>query len=224
MNHIILMIKKEWDGFRASDIGSFAVYGILVLAWSALIAGNLTEFGAQTSALWLVFLSVIVSGNFAATVFVAERMTGSLEVLLTSGISRPAILAGKIAYIVIMSLALGTLCYLLALVWAVFGGTSLARIAGTIPIVNHAFLFGSACYMNASSGAWLSMHLSNPRLSNFANLLVLALVISVHAALAELFNLPLWVLPSTLLVIGLIFQIAATRAFKSERVIQPLSL
>jgi ABC-type Na+ efflux pump permease subunit len=182
------------------------------------------DFAAETGALWLVFLSVIVSGNFAATVFAAERMTGSLEVLLTSGLSRRAILAGKILYIVAMSIALGALCYLLAVVWSVAGGVPLSLFARTIPVANHALLFAGACYMNASCGAWLSMHLANPRLANFANLLVLALVIAVHAAAAEVLPLSTWVLPAAFAALGAVFQLAATRAFRSERVIHPLSL
>jgi ABC-type transport system involved in multi-copper enzyme maturation permease subunit len=189
-----------------------------------LIAVNVREFSTHASALWWVFLSVIVSGNFAATVFSSERMTGSLEVLLTCGISRRAILAGKIAYIVVMSLALGGLCYLLAILWTVAGGIPLSLIARTTPVLNHAVLFATACYMNASCSAWLSLYLPNPRLSNFANLLVLAVVIGVHTALAEVLPLSPWALPLALALVGVLFQLGATRAFRSERVIQPLSL
>ena len=92
MKDFLLIIRKEWTGFSKSDCGIFFIYGILVLAWSFLLSTNITMLLTGTEYLWLVFFSVIVSGNFSNTTFVAERMNGSLEILLTSGIARNAIL------------------------------------------------------------------------------------------------------------------------------------
>ena len=101
MRDILLIIKKELTGFIKSDRGIFILYGILVVAWSFLIYSNMNTLTSKTGYLWLVSFSVIVSGNFSTTTFVSERMSGSLEILLTSGVTRRCILLGKILYVIL---------------------------------------------------------------------------------------------------------------------------
>ncbi len=222
MRDIWLIIRKEWIGFAKSDRGIFFVYGILVLAWSFLLSTNITMLLTGAEYLWLVFFSVIVSGNFSNTTFVAERMNGSLEILLTSGVTRNAILSGKIAFVIIMSTVLGLVCYVLALALYVVQGESLHLIYSITPIGKEIILYITACFMNAACGAWLSVRINNPRLLHFINLFVLGIIVILHAVLSAVFTFTLWSLIIALVVCGVLFYVFAIRDFKSERVIQPV--
>ena len=133
MKDIWLIVRKEWIGFAKSDRGIFLVYSILVLAWSILLSSNINLLLAGAGYLWLIFFSVIVSGNFSNTTFSAERISGSLEILLTSGIARNAILIGKIAFVIIMSIIMGFLCYVLAVGIYVVKGENYSLVLSIIP-------------------------------------------------------------------------------------------
>jgi ABC-type transport system involved in multi-copper enzyme maturation permease subunit len=103
------IVIKEWKCFVGSDRGLFFFYGILMVSWSMFLA-----FREQPDDLsapwWLIFFSVVVTANFSNTVFISERINGALEILISSGHSRMAILYGKIFFILIMSIVMGLFC------------------------------------------------------------------------------------------------------------------
>ncbi len=217
-----LIIRKEWTGFAKSDRGVFLVYGVLVLAWSVLLSSNIETLLAGAGYLWLIFFSVIVSGNFSNTTFSAERISGSLEILLTSGVSRTAILLGKIAFVIAMSIVLGFICYVLAVGIYLFKGEKIDLILNIIPAGRMMILYSTACFMNGACGAWLAVRVNNPRLLHFVNLFVLVLIVAVHAFLSTFFSLSIWSLFVALAFMGGLFMLLAVRDFKSDRVLQPV--
>ena len=222
MKDIWLIVRKEWKGFAKSDRWIFVIYGILVLAWSFLLSQNISVLSSRTGYLWLAFFSVIISGNFSNTTFVAERMSGSLEILLTSGISRQSILSGKMFFIVIMSTVMGIFCYIIALAINSLKGENIGILLRIIPVWEELILYISACFMNAACGAWLSVRINTPRLLPFVNLFVLVIIVIIHGVLSEVFSLSLWSLIIALALTGAFFCFFAFRDFKSERVIQPV--
>ncbi len=222
MKDIWLIVRKEWTGFAKSDRGIFLVYGILVLAWSFLLSSNINLLLAGAGYLWLIFFSVIVSGNFSNTTFSAERISGSLEILLTSGITRNAILIGKIAFVIVMSIILGFLCYILAVGIYVVKGENFNLVLSIIPAGKMMLLYSVACFMNGTCGAWLAVRINNPRLLHFVNLFVLVLIVIIHTVLSTIFTLSIWSLFTVLGITGILFFLLAARDFKSERVIQPV--
>ncbi len=217
-----LIIRKEWTGFVKSDRWIFVIYGFLVIAWSFLLSPNMNMLASGTGYLWLAFFSVIISGNFSSTTFVAERMSGSLEILLTSGISRQSILLGKIAFVVIMSTGMGITCYIIALIINTVQGENVLVLLKIVPIGEEIALYVGACFMNATCGAWVSVRVSSPRLLPFVNLFVLGLVVIIFTLLADTFLLSIWYLIIALVGIGTIFYSLAYKEFNSERVIQPI--
>lgn len=223
MKNIILVIQKECNNFFCSDKSIFAVYGILVLAWSVVLATNITSAALESNMLWWVFFSVIVSGNFSNTTFVSERLNGSLEILLTCGITRLSILIGKILYIIAMSAILGFVCLAIGLLWLAITGYDLFILFRAMNIIALTFIYIGACYMNASCGAWLSVRLNNPRLSHFANLLVLGLVVGIYAVFSTFFDISCFVLVAALLGVGTLLLILAILDFRGEKVVQPFS-
>lgn len=222
MKDTLLVAAKEWAAFVAGDRSALTVHGILVLTWSGILSFNMAQDSPQSGGMWWIFFSVIVTSNFANTTFIAERLNGSLEILLTSGLRRGAILAGKILFVFAMAMGMGTLCLALALFWLFLAPAASGMSAAALGF--NVIVYAMACIMNATCSAWLSTRLSNPRLSHFANLLLMALIIGVHSTLQEFFAFAPWSLPATLLILATIFGLLATRAFFSDKVVQPINL
>jgi ABC-type Na+ efflux pump permease subunit len=220
MSRTMLVFTKEWLNFTRSDRSVFIVYFILVAGWGMLLAS--THGADSVSApLWLTFFSVIIAANFSSTVFVAERMTGSLEILLTSGLSRGAILYGKVLFVIVMTLAIGIFCAVVgAVMRPLFGGSSPLPLPGQVwPGIT---LYAASTFFNAAASACFSVWLPNPRLLHFLNLFILAIVMAAYTALSYVFSLPLYAVAGFLLVTGAVFMVLARRAFESERIIKPV--
>jgi ABC-type Na+ efflux pump permease subunit len=219
---MLAILRKEWRNFVGSEKGVFAVYGILVFVWSFLpLYNNLGSF-ALGGAVWWLFFSVIVSGNFANTVFVAERMSGSMEILLTSGFSRNGVLFGKVLFVMILSGVIGGLCLCLSLVWIGLSGHA-AHLFG--PSLLYAVaLYASGTFMNAAAGAWMSIRLSSPRLIPFVNILLVGLVCGMYYALFFTACMSEWMLPALLLAVGCVFCALAKKDFDGEKIIAPVDV
>ncbi len=223
MGEICLVLSHELRGFIRGERSAHLVYAILLITWSALLAVNMSELQQEPLFLWILFFSVILSGNFGNTVFAAERLNGAMEIVLTGGLGRQSILYGKIAYVVLMSICLGALCYLFAFLWLFIMHGVDAVFFYRLSLGTQALLYFSACIMNASCGAWLSFRLANPRLSHFANLLVMGLIVSIHGVLSSLINFTWLRLTLIMLLFALVFLRLARKDFFSERVVQPYS-
>jgi ABC-type Na+ efflux pump permease subunit len=223
MREMFLVLLKEWQGFAKSDKSAFAVYGILVLLWSGILVANAQNQYADSGLLWWIFFSVIVTSNFSNTVFIAERMSGAMEIVLTSGIPRWAILCGKLLFVIGMASAMGGLCLGFAFLWTKLGAAPMNAGGQSHSLWLRVISYIAAAFLNASCNAWLSLRLPNPRLSHFANLLILALIVGVHATLGSFFYVPPWNLAAALSFAGAFFLFMGVRDFYSERVVAPLS-
>ncbi|NLE00348.1 MAG: ABC transporter permease subunit [Fibrobacter sp.] len=211
------LVRKEWLCFRGSDRGVFILYLILLLSWSFLIA-NGTDSPVNTGALWFIFFSVVITANFSNTVFISERVSGSLEILITSGFSRGGILFGKMIFVLLMSLAIGAACIGLGALWHSLIPEFYNRASG----LGDFLVFATSSFMNIACSAFLSVRMSNPRLLHFANLFLLGLIIGAHSVLTQYFFLPDFVLPVILIFTGSIFTWLAYREFQGEKILQPV--
>jgi|LFRM01.2.fsa_nt_gb ABC-type Na+ efflux pump permease subunit len=219
MKSILQVLRKEWMCFIGSDRGVFGLYAILVLSWSFLL-GSGDDSGIRLGALWLVFFSVVVSANFSSTVFISERITGALEILITSGLSRSSILFGKMLFVIMMSLIIGGICLLLGLLWPRF----LFNSSGGSVNAADFLIYAASVFLNVSNSAYLSVRISNPRLLHFANLFLLAVIVSVYMAVNSVFPLSPVILILVLLVMGVFTSILARREFNGERILQQVIL
>jgi ABC-type transport system involved in multi-copper enzyme maturation permease subunit len=217
--------RKEWRNFIRSDRSVFIIYLFLILFWSVFLVSNLlTGTDAMVPTIGLVFFSVIVSGNFSNVTFTAERLNGSMEILLTCGLSRIGILMGKHLFIMAVSMVMGAACYGLCILWAMIFNAGAGQPLSGWRILAHAGIYTSACYMNASCGAWLSLRLANPRVSYFVNFLVIATIVGLYELFTALVWDSGWTLPLILIVVGTIMLSAAIKDFSGERVIHPVQM
>ena len=214
-----LVTKREFMNFLGSDRQVFVVYGFMVLIYSFVFATNARDAGGAGPVIWWIFFSIIAAGTFSNMVFVAERLNSAIEILLTSGISRTAVLYGKMQYLMIISALFGVvpfaLSYPLEAVLAKNGLPVSMTEAWKGPL-----LYLAASYLNASCAAWLSFRLGNPRLLHFVSMLVLAAGVGVYFA----GDRSVWAPMIFLLVTGTVFLRLAAREIHGERVIQPLHL
>jgi ABC-type Na+ efflux pump permease subunit len=164
---------------------------------------------------------VIVTATFATTVFVSERVSGSLEILLTSGIPRPAILLGKTAFVFGMTILVGTVC-----VGFAFMFKSLIPSAdpeGISPLLSGAsiVLYCAASFLNAAASAYFSVVLPNPRALHLINLFLMAGIMTLHMLLP---GLSLLLIAAIIGVLGALFTLLAKKEFNGERIIKPVVL
>jgi ABC-type Na+ efflux pump permease subunit len=220
MSQCLLVLRKEWLNFVRSDKSVFFIYLFLIIGWGMLLA-TMNRGGSLGSPLWLVFFSVIIAANFSGTVFVSERMSGSLEILLTSGLSRGAILWGKMMFVIIMTLAVGVACILAASVLQRFMAPP--EIASVFYFQwTYVALYAGATFLNTTSCACFSVWLPNPRLLHFVNIALVGCIMAGYVALSLSRPLSLFLVAFVMSFVGILFAWLARRAFESERIIKPV--
>jgi len=218
MKAIGLVLRKEWTGFLGSERGVFAIYAILILSWSCLPLSQ----GLGAGPVWWLFFSIIISGNFSNTVFVSERLSGSMEILLTSGLSREAVLFGKVAFVAIMSIAVGAACLGLAVLWLSLSGSAHgAPIPGRLQGIA---LYCAGTIMNVACGAWLSVRMQSPRIIPFISIIIAAVIVSLYFVCAYALSAPQWTLPVLLFAAAFFFFFLARKEFNGEKVVAPITL
>jgi ABC-type Na+ efflux pump permease subunit len=221
-----IIFKKEFKSFLGSGKGILFIYLFLILLWSLMFITTDLNASVPVLVIWLLTLSVIIGGNFSQNVFVAERITGSIEILLTMGLSRLEILVAKTLFVTVMTTILGFACMGISMLWAVFGKTQAIEMISfnAIPFTYSDFLlFAVASFFNAASAAWLSIRLSNPRMLYFVNLGIMAALFAAYFLLTTYLQLHIFVFLAVLLLGGVFLFILAKESFEGEKVIQPVS-
>jgi hypothetical protein len=219
MKKLNAIIYKEWTNFTGSERGIFIVYGFLVLSWSFLPLYK--GIGTSIEGLWWLFFSAVISGTFSNTVFVSERLSGSMEILLASGFSRDAVLFAKSIFIIGMSICIGALCLGLSRLWL--------NVSGGYRGFDGAVFYGAGLYcagtcMNVGIAAWMSVRLQSPRLIPIVTIVVMTIIVAGFSGLLYVVVVPQWSLPVILLAIALAFFLFARKEFNGERIIQPIHL
>jgi len=217
MKGILTIVQKEWRCFLGSDRGIFLLYIVLMLSWSIMLA-NPGESAAQAGQIWFIFFSVVISANFSNTVFIAERVNGILEILLTSGLSRKQILFGKMLFVAGMSCIIGIICMLVSNIWRHLLFTDGMQTLSAMDVI----VYCCAVLMNTASGAYFSVKMGNPRLLHLLNLLVLGGIIILHSVAVSFFTVPTVALPLLLLVLTAGCTMLALRLYESEKILQPV--
>jgi|GEM_PF-546675 len=222
MTGLSAILQKELKNFAGSGPGIFIMYAAISVLWSFMLVPSTFSVAGF---LWLAFFSVIVTANFSGTVFISDRVNGTLEILITSGVSRSAVLFGKMLFVVAMASAIGLLCVLLSIAWAfalpdIYGlDNGGAQTAGALGLYAfYAALYLSATLFNAAASAYLSIRMSNPRFLHFIILFMTGALLAACTAL----NMQQTAIVLTFLLAGTIFTYLARREFAGERIIRPI--
>jgi ABC-type Na+ efflux pump permease subunit len=221
MKDVALIFRKEWMSFVGSDRSVFFMYVVLVAGWGMLL-GNWLNYQVGYLPLLVACFSVIVAANFSNTAFVNERITGSLEILLTSGVSRNGILYGKLLFVAGITLVIGAGCIGLSVVLKPFAQET--TMTGPGITLSLWAIYGAASFLNAAASAYLSIVLPNPRLLYLLNLLLINLVIGIQMVLSAYFPFPVIAGAGVMTAAGIVFCILAQREYNSKRIIKPVIL
>lgn len=219
MSGIRIIIAKEWRFLLGSDRGVFILYLFLIFSWSMMLVAP-QESAIAGGPLWLVFFSVIISANFSNTVFIAERINGTLEILITSGLSRKEILFGKMLFVAGTGSALGFICIGLAYVWKTVMYPESTFSITPIDMITYA----GAVAFNTAASAYLSLKLTNPRLMHVATIFMLACIVTLHTVITMFLPLPAVVLPLALSGIAAAGVLLSVKLYESEKILLPVSL
>jgi ABC-type Na+ efflux pump permease subunit len=214
-----VVFAKELQCFAGADRGMFILYSIIVIVWSALLATR-TSDSFDSGPLWLVFFSVVITANFSNSIFVAERTNGSLEILITSGLSRNAVLYGKLFFIVTMSVLFGGVCIILSRILDkyLFYDSMLSTD------IQSFLLYTASTFLNVAASAYFSIKLTNQRLLHFVNMFVLGLFTGVYMALAQYIAMSIYYLIGAMLLCGAGFCWRTQKLYHSEKIIQAVTI
>ncbi|MCL1945580.1 MAG: ABC transporter permease [Chitinivibrionia bacterium] len=145
--------------------------------WGIFFSLNIfTDARKEFLLVWLLFFAFLASAGFAGVSFVRERLSGSWEILIASGISRKTIFVAKFIFVQSASFLWGTLTLLIAYLSAFYVWNFYVEIS--LPFVFAIFFFASFS-INAIT-AYLTIINVNPRaiqLINFAIMSVLSTTI-----------------------------------------------
>lgn len=219
MSGLFAVMAKEWKCFRGSDRGTFILYMALVLVWSMLLALRAND-NFSAGPLWLVFLSIVITANFSNAVFISERFNGSLEIFITSGLSRDAILFGKILFISLVSLVFGGLCIGIS-----FVTEKIIFIDRTDGLSFSAFLlYAASTLFSVCCSAYLSVKMTNHRLLHFINMFMVACIVTVYMLASAIYGLSEMYLSLFMTVSAVLFSVMARRLYHSEKIVQPVNM
>jgi len=222
MTGLTAVIKKEFKNLAGSGPSTFIMYAVITFLWSFMMIP-----GGAMGETWVIFLSVVVGAGLSSTVFISERVNGTLEVVLTSGLSRDAVLFGKMIFVIAMTSAIGLACGCLGMIWAASDALGLGIIEGRLRsfAVYAAALYLSVTLFNAAAAAYLSVRMANPRLLHLIILFMTGGIAAMHSAMTAFHYSDPVVLISlvlTFLLAGTIFIFLARREFAGERITRPV--
>ncbi len=219
----MVVAGKEWRSFVGNDLSMHMVYVVLVLLWSALLAGSGAGGVPESVVLWLLPFSVIVVSNAGQGVFVSERVSGAVEILLTSGLGRFEIVSGKMLFVGVLGTLTGYACMLLGMLWLWL----LERWGvgpGSYPVGADFVVFACAVAVNTAMLAVLSVLLPNPRLSHFVSFLFMVLLLAAYYPAAATGRVSPWALAAALAVCAVALSAVALAVSRGERIARPVTL
>ena len=231
MTGLTAIMRKEVKNLVSSGWGFFLINALIAVVWSfMLLFQHFTALGGVTGA-WLVFFAVIVAANFSGTVFISERVNGTLEVLIVSGVSRDAVLFGKVIFAVGATIAMGAVCLAISAVLEFLIGVLGGGAGDAVDLLRDfavwayhiSQLYVGAAVMNVSASAYLSVRMSNPRFLHIANLFMTGALMTLYELITftstEQYRIGLVLV---FLALGGVFLALARREFAGERITRPV--
>jgi ABC-type transport system involved in multi-copper enzyme maturation permease subunit len=217
MTGLTAILQKEVKNIFNSGWSIFFINAFIAVTWSVTMfcEHELVQF-------LLVFLAGILAANFSGTVFISERVSGTLEVLIVSGVTRDAVLFGKMLFVTGATMAMGAVCVVFSIIWAYLlsGVDNVSEWMTAGWVLSAAFLYVGATVFNVSASAYLSVRMGNPRFLNIVNIfMTVAVVYVLSLAMPDYRRV---VLALIFWALGAVFLVLARREFAGERITRPV--
>jgi ABC-type transport system involved in cytochrome c biogenesis permease component len=220
MTGLTAILRKEVKNFFNSGRGVFFIYALIAVIWSFMVFyGN----GNDMIEVWMIFFAAIVASNFSGTVFISERVSGTLEVLIVSGVTRDAVLFGKVFFVAGATIIMGAVCVAMSEVWVFWlDGLDKVLLLAEWWLHRGALLYLGATVLNVAASAYLSVRMGNPRFLNFVNLFMTGVVMTVYGLASVMFGSRQTTLVLIFSALGAVFLVLARREFAGERITRPV--
>ncbi len=220
MSELFLIYKQELLSFLKSGKSSLLLLAFTTLAWGGFITNKIETIDDPSSYLWVLFFSLVAGAGLTTSVFVRERVSATLEVLLHSGLERNSILLGKLLFTTSMTLLVGVGAFSISFIVRSILYKDSGQLFDEIGVVIS--LYSASTILVSNSSALLSMVLSNPRLVQFVNFSLLTVVSVLFGLFSPQGRISLWILSFSLIILSAILFFFTKRAFRNEKIIQPL--
>jgi len=222
MTGLTAILQKEVKNLLNSGWGIFFVYALISVIWSFMLFHS----KGGDMEIWMIFFAVIVAANFSGTVFISERVNGTLEVLIVSGVSRDAVLFGKVIFVAGATMIMGGVCVAMSACWVFwFDGLDKTVLWAEWWARRGALLYLGATALNVSASAYLSVRMGNPRFLHFANLFMTGVLAAAYRVTIFIFGYYQAILITFILVFlapAAVFSVLARREFAGERITRPV--
>ncbi len=214
------IFKFELRAFLKSGVSSLLLLVITSLIWGGVIAGKVETIQFADSWLWVIFFALVAGAAFSTTVFVRERLSSTMEILLISGVERASILWGKLIFTTTFTIFTGLLAFAMAWICR----SLILQLPFFLPreLLQTLTLFIASSFCVSSSSAMLSLSLANPRLVQFLNFLILTVLSTIFALISSFFDVSLYLFALIEIIFGILFSIISQFQFSRETIIQPL--
>jgi ABC-type Na+ efflux pump permease subunit len=124
MNDFSIIFNHELKSLIKSTKSTILSLVLVSFFWGIFFSFNVFDYNQEKiSAIWLILFAFVASSGFANASFARERLVGSWEILLASGVSREIIFWAKLIFVQAASFFCGTTTLLIAflIVYFVWG-------------------------------------------------------------------------------------------------------
>lgn len=214
------IMKYEFKSLIKSGPATIALLIFTALVWSNYVSNQVESIEEVGSFLWVISYAFVMTAGISYSVFIRERTSGALEILLTSGIERLDIIRGKIAFATIVSSLMGVVSFGVAFIIKYlifkadfFSYTELTEILG--------IYVGSTVFITSLS-AFYSLLLKTPRLMQFLNFITLGILSFIYILFDVMLEIPLWYFALFLMILSSILNRITSGLFLREQVIEQI--
>ncbi|MDR0305191.1 MAG: hypothetical protein LBH98_10580 [Chitinispirillales bacterium] len=96
MDDFLIIFKHELKSLTKSAKSTILSLALVSFFWGLFLSNNILDY--NKSIIWIIVSAFVASAGFANVSFARERLAGSWEILLASGISRRTIFWAKFAF------------------------------------------------------------------------------------------------------------------------------
>lgn len=212
------IMKFEFRSLIKSGPSAIALLVFTALLWSNYVSSQVTSIEDVGSFLWVISFAFVMTAGISYSVFIRERTNGALEILLTSGIEKLAIIQGKILFATIVSSLMGVTSFLVAffIKYVIFREEFYAWSELFDILIMY---IGSAVFITSLS-AFYSLLLKTPRLIQFLNFMTIGILSSIYMVFNILLETRLEYFAITLLFLSAILNKISSKLFLREQVIE----
>jgi len=227
MDDFLIIFNNEAKSLAKGTKSTVFLLFLVSMFWGFFLSYNI--FDAQKSIIWIIAAAFVASCGFSNVSFARERLCGSWEIILASGISRKTIFLAKFLFTQASTLLCGIITLIISHITALF-------LFGLLPIydffIEISLFFCAALCINSINAYFTIINL-NMRAVQLINIFVISLCITVityvsninispNLTLNESENLIAVLSMAIILIPSVIFLILCQKTLYDDKIILPI--